>query len=207
MHLSTSEAASELRISARQVRRTVASGRVVAAKYGAAHALSHRQVQALERTAHRGRNWTDAVQRAALDLLATGKTSELSNAALSSSERSRLKQRLRSLGAGALAGQLLRGRVSLRRAASDEAKSRFVPALASELGLSTRGGLCILVAPDASRVARRAHLGLDDSGDIAVVEGDEAHRRALEALALYVYGDARECSAASEWITSAQKAL
>lgn len=207
MHLSTSEVASELGVTARQVRRAVASGRVVAAKYGASNALSQRQVQALERTAHRGRNWTDAVQRAALDLLSTGKTSELTNAALSSSERSRLKQRIRSLGAGALAGQLLRGRVSLRRAASDEIKSRFVPVLASELGLSARGGLCVLVAHDASRVARRAHLGLDDSGDIAVVEGDEAHRRPLEALALYVYGDVRECAAASQWIESAQKAL
>ncbi|WP_140425471.1 hypothetical protein [Cryobacterium sp. N21] len=142
---------------------------------------------------------------AALDLLATKKTSDLTNAALSSTERSRLKQRIRSMDVGALAGQILRGRVSLRRAASDEAKSRFVAALASELGLSAGGGLGILVSQDASRAARRARLGLDDSGDIAVVEGDEVHRRVLEALALYTYGDARECSAATHWIASAQK--
>jgi len=142
------------------------------------------------------------VQTAALDLLATGKTTELS-----STERSRLKQRIRSLEVGALAGQILRGRVSLRRAASDEAKSRFVSGLARELGLSAGGGLGILVAQDASRAARRAHLGLDDSGDIAVVEGDEVHRRALEALALYMYGDARECSAATQWLASAQQTV
>lgn len=217
MYLSTSQAATELGVTARQVRRAVSSGRVVATKYGSAHALSQRQVRALERTAHRGRNWTDTAQKTALDLLATGKTSDLVNAALastaltsaelSSTERSRLKQRIRNLDVGALAGQILRGRVSLRRAASDEAKSRFAPGLASELGLSAGGGLGVLVAHDASRAARTARLGLDDSGDIAVVEGDEVHRRVLEALALYAYGDARECSAATQWIASAQQAV
>ncbi len=207
MYLSTSQAASELGVSARQVRRSAASGRLVATKCGASHAFSQRQVQALERTAHRGRNWTDTVQNAALDLLATGKTSDLANAALSSTERSRLKQRIRSSDVGALAGQILRGRVSLRRAVSDEAKSRFVAALASELGLSAGGGLGVLVAQDAHRAARRARLGLDDAGDIAVVEGDEEHSKVLEALALYTYGDARECSAATEWLTAAQAAL
>lgn len=207
MHLSTSQAATELGVTARQVRRAVVTGRLVATKYGSSHAFSQRQVQALERTAHRGRNWTDTVQKAALDLLATGKTSELTNAALSSTERSRLKHRLRNLGVGVLAGQILRGRVTLRRAASDEAKNRFVSVLASELGLSAGGGLGVLVAEDANRAARKAHLGLDDSGDIAVVEGDEVHRRALEALALYMYGDARECSAATRWIAAAQEAV
>lgn len=207
MPLSTSQAASELGVTARQVRRSAATGRIVATKYGASHVFSQRQIQALERTAHRGRNWTDTTQKAALDLLATGKNSDLTNAALSSTERSRLKQRIRTMDVGALAGQVLRGRVSLRRAASDEAKSRFVAALASELGLSAGGGLGVLVAQDANRAARRARLGLDDAGDIAVVEGDEVHRKALEALALYMYGDARESSAASQWLKAAQAAL
>ncbi|WEO77743.1 hypothetical protein BJQ94_01455 [Cryobacterium sp. SO2] len=202
MHMSTSQAASELGISARQVRRSAANGRIVATKYGASHAFSQRQVQALERTAHRGRNWTDTVQKAALDLLATGTTTELS-----STERSRLKQRIRTSDVGALAGQILRGRVSLRRAASDEAKSRFLAGLASELGLSGGGGLGVLVAQDANRAARKARLGLDDAGDIAVVEGEEMHRKALEALALYAYGDSRESSAASHWLAFAQQAL
>jgi len=202
MHLSTSQTAAELGITARQVRRSAASGRIVATKYGASHAFSQRQVQALERTAHRGRNWTDAAQKAALDLLATGATK-----ALSSTERSRLKQRIRTIDVGAMAGQILRGRVSLRRAANDEARSRFAAALASELGLSAGGGLGVLVAQDANRAARRARLGLDDSGDIAVVEGGEEHSKVLEALALYTYGDARECAAATAWLTAAQAAV
>ena len=199
MHLSTSQAAVELGISPRQLRRTVVAGRIVATKYGTSHAFSPRQLQALERTAHRGRNWTEPACRAALDLLATGETSELSG-----TERSRLKQRLRNSDVGSLAGQILRGRVSLRRAASPEAKSSYVSALAGELGLSAGGGLGVLIARDADRVARKARLGLDDSGDVTVVEGEEVHRRVLEALALYVYGDARESSAAAQWIATAQ---
>ena len=202
MYLSTSQAATELGVTARQVRRAAASGRMVATKHGASHAFSQRQIQAFERTAHRGRNWTEIVQKAALDLLATGKTTELT-----STERSRLKHRIRGAGVGALTGQILRDRVSLRRAASDETKSRFASVLVSELGLSAGGGLGVLVAKDAAREARRSHLGLDDSGDIAVVEGDEVHRRVLEALALFMYGDARESSAAAGWIAAAQDAV
>ena len=202
MSLSTTQAAKELGVSARQVRRAAANGRIVATKHGASHAFSQRQVQALERTAHRGRNWTEAVQQAALDLLATGKTTELTG-----TERSRLKHRIREAGVGTFAGQILRGRVSLRRAVSDEVKSRFAPVLTSELGLSAGGGLGVLVVQDATREARKARLGLDDSGDIAVIEGDEVHRRVLEALALYMYGDGRESSAAAKWIAAVQDAV
>ena len=212
MYLSTSQAATELGVTARQVRRAAASGRMVATKHGASHAFSQRQIQAFERTAHRGRNWTEIVQKAALDLLATGKSTELTSTELTSTEltsteRSRLKHRIRGAGVGALTGQILRDRVSLRRAASDETKSRFASVLVSELGLSAGGGLGVLVAKDAAREARRSHLGLDDSGDIAVVEGDEVHRRVLEALALFMYGDARESSAAAGWIAAAQDAV
>lgn len=202
MHLSTSQAARELGITARQVRRAATTGRIVATRHGFSHAVSTRQVQALARTAHRGRNWSEAVQRAALDLLASGTTTELS-----SSERSRLKQRIRESEVGAIAGQILRGSVSLRRAANAETKQQLAPSLLGELGLSVDGGLGVLVARDAAHAARRARLGLDDSGDIAVVEGDEKHRLALEALALYAFGDARESSAAARWISRAQSAV
>ena len=199
MYLSTSQAARELGVTARQVRRSAVTGRIVATRHGFSHAVSSRQVQALARTAHRGRNWSEAVQRAALDLMTCGITSELNG-----SERSRLKQRIREAAVGALAGQILRGHVSLRRAANPEIKRQFMPKLLGELGLSGDGGLCVLVAEDTARAARQARLGLDDSGDIAVVEGEEQHRGALEALALYTFGDARESAAAARWISAAQ---
>lgn len=202
MYLSTSEVAAELNVTPRQVRRSAASGRFTATTYGVSRAFSQRQVRARERTAHRGRDWTAMAQKAALDLLVTGTTTELSG-----TERSRLKRRIRSYETGALAGQILRDRVTLRRASSDEGRSKFASTLAAELGLSAGGGLGVLVALDSHRVARTARLGLDDSGDIAVVEGDESHRRALEALVLYAYGDSRESSAAAEWIRSAQRSL
>lgn len=199
MYLSTAQAAGELGVSARQVRRHAASGRIVATRYGNAHAVSSRQVQLIARTSHRGRNWTETGRRAALDLLASGTTD-----AVSGSELSRIKQRVRRAAIGVLAGQILHGHASLRRAASTEAKRRFTPEIVGELGLSSNGGLGVLVAENASVAARRARLGLDDSGDVVVVDGAAAHRRVLEALALYAYGDVRESAAAARWIAAIQ---
>lgn len=202
MSLSTSQAAAELGVSSRQVRRAAANGRIVAGKAGAAHSFSQRQVRALERTAHRGRDWSSATQRAALDLLAAGTTAELT-----STERSRLKQRIRRAEVGVLAGQILRGRVELRRAVNDDIKQSLRAQLALGVSLSVGGGLAVLVSDDVARTARKLRLGLDDSGDIAAVEGSESHRKVLEALALFTYGDARENSAAAAWIAAAQKIL
>lgn len=203
MQLSTSQAAAQLGVTARQVRRSASDGRIVGSRAGAAHTFSSRQILALNRTAHRGRDWTKTTQDAALDLLATGKTSEYG----SSAERSRLKTRVRSASVGALAGQLLRDRVSLRRAANADTTGQFSATLTSDLGLSAGGGLGVLVAVGAQRAARQARLGRDDAGDIAVLEGRVEHTAILEALALYAYGDARESSAAAAWIADAQKAL
>ena len=166
--MSTSQAAVELGISPRQLRRTVAAGRIVATKYGTSHAFSPRQLQALERTAHRGRSWTDPACRAALDLLATGEISELIG-----TERSRLKQRLRNSDVGPLAGQILRGRVSLRRAASPESEKSYVSDLVGELGVSAGGGLAVVIARDADRVVRKARLGLSQrSRGLPVIHKD-----------------------------------
>ncbi|MCU1481786.1 MAG: hypothetical protein JWQ19_2572 [Subtercola sp.] len=195
MQLSTSEAARELGVSPRQVRRIASSDRIVANRIGASHSISTRQVQALSRTMYRGRNWSEDTRQAALDLLASGATTRLAG-----SERSRLKMRIRTADPGSLAGQILREHTSLRRAATPETKIRFSPTLLGELGLSAGGGLGVLVARDAASAARRERLGLDDSGDIAVVEGDEQHQKVLEALVLYAFGDARENAAATNWI-------
>ena len=118
-----------------------------------------------------------------------------------------MKQRIRDAEVGALTGQILRGRVSLRRAANDKTRSDLVSLLAEELGLYSNGGLAVLIAKDATRAAGRLRLGLDDSGTIAVVEGDDLHRRVLEALALYMFGNARESLAAAGWIAAAQGAI
>ncbi len=202
MQLSTSQAAQELGVSARQVRRAVINGSAQATRHGNAHSLSSRQVQVMTRTTHRGRNWSDKAVLAALDLLASGSTSILSG-----SERSRLKQRIRSTPVGALAGQILRGKVSLRRAVNTTSKRNFAPTMLRELQLSRQGGLGVLIAQNADRVARDAHLARDDSGDIVIVEGTEKHKGVLEALALYAFGDTRECSAAEAWIAGVKERI
>lgn len=202
MLLSSAEAAIELGVSARHVRRQAASGRVQSRRYGNVHVIAERQLQVLQRTAHRGRPWSDRAKLAALDLLATGATPELSG-----SERSRLKQRLRTVRANVIAGQLLPGRTSLRSGANTTNPAQYVPSIVSELGLSPRGGLGVLIAANSSLAARRARLGVDDEGNVVAIDGDERHSPVLEALALYAYGDARENAAASAWLAAAQAAL
>lgn len=202
MHVSVSQGAADLALSSRQLRRQAASGRVAARRYGRGYVIAERQLQVMRRTAHKGRPWNESTKRAALDLLATGATTELLG-----SERSRLKQRLRSAAVSVLAGQILAGRASLRRAVSTVDTRQHLPTIIAELHLSSRGGLGVLVAPDSALAARRARLGLDDSGDVVVVEGDLRHTRVLEALALYAYGDARESAAAAAWLSAAQADL
>ncbi len=203
MRMTTAEAARDLGVSARQIRRQAASGRVASIRYGTARTISTRQVNALARMARRGRDWNETTRSAALDLLSDGTTG-----ALAGSERSRLKKRLRSIELPALSGQILVGRASLRRAASESAKARLTPRLLAELELtSSASGLGVLVAENSARAARRAGLGLDDEGDVVVIEGAEEHHAVLEALALYVYGDTRESSAAADWVSTRQASL
>ena len=202
MYMSTTQAAQELGVSVRQMRRKAALDRVPTRRYGNAWIFSSRQLQVMSRTSHRGRDWSEKTKVAALDFLARGSTNEFTG-----SERSRIKQRVRSASLGVLAGQILNNRVSLRRAATDQAKQRFAPSILSELGLSTGGGIGVVVATNAMLVARRAQLGLDDLGDVVVIEGEERHQRVLEALVLYAYGDTRENAAATDWIFGRQAAI
>ncbi|QPZ37494.1 hypothetical protein [Paramicrobacterium chengjingii] len=199
MQLSTEQAAKELGVTARQVRRAASTGAVKATRFGSSHSVSARQVQVLARTRHRGRNWSDTTRNSALDLLVSGTTN-----ALRGSELSRMKHRIRTANVGALAGQILRDRVSLRRASGVTRGRSFMPKLLAELGLSSGGGLGILVTNDAHRVAKQNRLALDDSGDIVIVEGNDKHASALEVFALYAFGDTRESSAAEQWIKRAQ---
>lgn len=203
MRMTTADAARELGVSARQIRRHAARGRVTSIRYGTARTISTRQVNALARMTRRGRDWNETTRIAALDLLSDGKTDTLVG-----SQRSRLKKRLRSIELPALSGQILVGHASLRRAASESAKAKLTPRLLPELELSSAAsGLGVLVAENAAQVARRAGFGLDDEGDVVVIEGTERHHEVLEALTLYAYGDTRESSAAADWVSTRQASL
>ena len=202
MSLTVSQAAHHTGISARQVRRAIEENVLVADRVGASYIIQSRQLQAFSRINHRGRNWTAETQAAALSLL-----SGTSVEGLDSTEKSRLKKRVATMELQALVGQIMRKRYSLRRAANSATRDNIEVAVLPELGLSARGGNAVLVAENASSRARELRLAQDSTGDIVVVEGTRAHRKVLEACALYIFGDVREHSAAQTWLEELRRKL
>jgi hypothetical protein len=191
-----------LGISDRQVRRAIEEGALSAERVGASYIIQSRQLQAFSRINHRGRNWTAETQAAALSLL-----SETSVQGLDSTEKSRLKKRVATMELHALVGQIMRGRYSLRRAATSTTHDKLDVAVLPELGLSASGGNEVLVTENASSRARELRLAKDSTGDIVVVEGTQAQRKMLEACALYIFGDVREHSAAQTWLEELRRQL
>ena len=202
MSLTVSQAAHHTGISARQVRRAIEENVLVADRVGASYIIQSRQLQAFSRINHRGRNWTSETQAAALSLL-SGSSVE----GLDSTEKSRLKKRIATMELQALVGQIMRKRYSLRRAANSATRDNIEVAVLPELGLSARGGNAVFVAENASSRARELRLAQDSTGDIVVVEGTRAHRKVLEACALYIFGDVREHSAAQTWLEELRRKL
>ena len=202
MSLTVSQAAHHTGISARQVRRAIEENVLVADRVGASYIIQSRQLQAFSRINHRGRNWTAETQAAALSLL-----SGTSVEGLDSTEKSRLKKRIATMELQALVGQIMRKRYSLRRAANSATRDNIEVAVLPELGLSARGGNAVFVAENASSRARELRLAQDSTGDIVGVEGTRAHRKVLEACALYIFGDVREHSAAQTWLEELRRKL
>lgn len=202
MSLTVSQAAQQAGISARQVRRAIEEGILSADRVGASYIIQSRQLQAFSRINHRGRNWSAETQNAALSLL-----SGTSVEGLDSTEKSRLKKRIATMELQALVGQIMRKRCSLRRAANSATRDNIEVAVLPELGLSARGGNAVFVAENASSRARELRLAQDSTGDIVVVEGTRAHRKVLEACALYIFGDVREHSAAQTWLEELRRKL
>lgn len=202
MSITVTQAAHQLGISDRQVRRAIEEGALSAELVGASYIIQSRQLQAFSRINHRGRNWTAETQAAALSLL-----SETSVQGLDSTEKSRLKKRVATMELHALVGQIMRGRYSLRRAATSTTHDKLDVAVLPELGLSASGGNAVLVAENASSRARELRLAKDSTGDIVVVEGTQAQRKVLEACALYIFGDVREHSAAQTWLEELRRQL
>lgn len=201
MNVGVSEAAEILGVSSRQARRYASTGRISNSRIGTQYAVSSRHLLALQRCAHHGRPWSTATRLAALDLLSTQHTKQLTG-----SERSRLKQRMRQMDVSALTGQILQDTVTLRSYVGSSSVLPSVP-IAKFLGLTSTGSLETIVSNEPAAVARIHHLALDDAGKIAVVAGNDEHREVLAALTLYAYGDSRESSAASRWISEQQERL
>lgn len=202
MSLTVTEAARELGISDRQVREAIYVGSLEAKQFGSSYVISVRRLQAFSRQRHRGRNWSRETQEAALALLSGQHVFGLNG-----SEISRLKRRIKNADVAMLVGQIMRGRYSLRRQASSDSELSIRNAINKDLGLSESGGLKVLAMHKVSERAREMRLALDDTGDIVAVEGSTAYQKILEACALYLFGDVREHSAASDWLRRAQVEL
>lgn len=201
MKLTSAEAARELKVSQRQVQRH-ARARVVDVEHVAGRTLvAGRSLRALERAHARGRRWNERTVRAALELFERGSTTIVEG-----TERSRLKARLRALDLGAIAHQMLAGRVSFWRPTAG-ARTVSGGVAIDELGLSASGSLGVEIVEDATRAGRAQRLVRDVEGEIALVELGHDHELAASIIALYALGDEREHSAAAGWLARRQTSL
>lgn len=190
-----------LSLSQRQVQRLARTNRLASSSVAGRTVISGRSLTALERTAARGRHWSDETVAAALDLLTDGATT-----ALQAAPRSRLRARLREIDARELAYQALSGRVSLWRSTS--ASLMHPGSLATtELGLTGAGGTRVRSCDDVGVDARQQRLVEDEEGDVVLVALGRARALTAEIITLYAYGDARESGAAAAWIAKKVRAL
>lgn len=151
----------------------------------------------------RGRRWGDEVRDAALDLLTAGETERLS-----SSERSRLRARLRTMrapaiahAAGGLGADWSRYRVDgvpdlprVGPSALDPAPLGIVPG---------DGWVTFVAAPDLGRLELSHDVVLDADGNLGVVERPHPDARdARVLLDTYLLGDARLSAAAATELES-----
>lgn len=190
MEMLTSEAATQLGVSQRQVQRLARGGRVVSRNFAGRTVVARGSVLAASRTMKRGRRWDAQTVAAATELLEQGTTERIAG-----SQRSRLRARLRTITIGELAYHALGDRVSIwRRAGKASVRSKAVP----DGFTSTGEKLNIKVTQSARALARKLRLLQDNDGDILIVEIDTDAPAVIEDIALFAYGDTRTSSAARQ---------
>lgn len=199
MESATRTAALQLGLSQRQVQRMTRAGRLAHRDIAGRTLVSSRSVLAASRSRGRGRPWEENTVRAACELLECGETT-----AMSGSQRSRLRARLRELSVDALAHQVLGARVSLWRATAASPSS-----IGDGDGSLTATGSSVHVAVTASAddLARQWRLINDATGQTVLVELDTTATAVVTDIALYAYGDERSSSAARERLLRRQKTL
>lgn len=147
----------------------------------------------------RGRRWVSDVGEAALDLLSTGRTDRLS-----SSERSRLRSRLRHMSAAAMAHAAggLRGGWARYRVVDVPDLPRIGPSAVDqvELGIVPGGGWVTFVeAENLDQLEFEHDVTLDADGNLGVLQRLQSDPRAARVLLdTYLLGDARLSAAAAK---------
>lgn len=154
--------------------------------------------QAWGRSFGRGRLWTPEIRDAALDLLSEGATRRVS-----SSERSRLRARLRRMSASQIAhaaGGL--GAWARYRGVATDDMTRFGPSVADDALLGVVAGqdwLTFVQTDDLDRFELEHDVVLDADGNLGVAQRAVVdHRIARVLLDTYLVGDARLSAAAAE---------
>lgn len=203
--LAVSEAAERLGVSTRQVQHLVARGELRSLARGVVDETSVERLLAVRRGSHT-RPWAESTAWAALALL-SGREA----AWLGESQRSRLRGRLRGMGAEELVGRA-RGRASVsryvaHRTAGERLRSELVDtaSAAERLGLATTNAIDgYLAATDVKAVVSRHGLICDHTGsvtlratsmDLDVVRDLVSAGVVLAALGLAESLDVRECRA------------
>lgn len=199
METETRTAASQLGVSQRQVQRMARAGRLAHREVAGRTVVSGRAVLAASRSRGRGRSWDQQTVRAACDLLESGSTS-----AISGSQRSRLRARLRDLSTAELAYHVLGLRVSLWRST---AASADTIGDGDQSLTSTGATLRVAVTPNANTLARQWRLIEDVDGETVLVELETSAEAVVSDIVVYAYGDERSSNAARERLRERQEKL
>lgn len=212
MELTIGQVATATNTTEQYVRRAIAAGQLGALRQiGNTVIVDDLALQVWDRSRARGRQWSDEVARAALELLDTGSTQ-----LLSSSERSRLRGRLRTITARDLAhmlGGLGGGWARYRREDSGKGVRLARPTGLTQdqlrqLGVVGQGSFVrIVVTEDLDAFEADNPVTLDASGNLGVIERNNAMSRARLMLDSYLLGDTRESAAAAAALEDAAHGL
>lgn len=199
MELTVAQVAGQQARTERFVQRAVRSGDLPALRLvGRVAVVDDLAVTAWARALARGRRWTGEVRDAALDLLSSGRTDRLS-----SSERSRLRSRLRAMSAAAMAhaaGGLGGGWARYRVTAVPDL-SRVGPSKVDHSGLGVvpgAGWVTFVETEDLDRLELEHDVIVDADGNLGVLQRSRPDTRTARVLLdTYLLGDARLSAAAA----------
>ena len=198
MELTVAQTAALTHTDVQLVRRAIRDGLLAALRrIGQTTVIDDIAATAWKRAVARGRLWTDDVREAALDLASTGKTERLS-----SSERSRLRARLRTITAAEFAHAAggLGGAWGRYAATSHDLGTPIGP---DAVDLSTLGivegdvGIHFACVDDLDAFELHNDVRLDAYGNLCVVERPADDRSARILLDTYLFGGSRESAAAA----------
>ena len=198
MELTVAQIAGQHGRTPRFVQQAVRSGDLSALRLmGRLAVMDDLAATAWARSLARGRRWSGDVRDAALDLLSTGRTDRLS-----SSERSRLRSRLRGMSAAAMAhaaGGL--GGWARYRVPRVPDLPRVGPSAVDQtaLGIVAGGGWVTFIETGDLGVLESEHdVILDADGNLGVLERPRSDLRSARVLLdTYLLGDARLSAAAA----------